>query len=571
MPSVETSWPVKLLGSFHKGKTVPMFYFPRYLTHFDPKSAPHYFFDVLIIGGGLAGLRAAIEIDPNLRVLVVTKDILRHSSSSYAQGGIAGVINPEDCFENHVVDTLAAGCNLCDRSIVEMVIHEAPDRIRELIQWGATFDEEAGELALGKEGGHSHHRIVHANGDATGAEIMRAMALWTDRLPQVTLWEDAFTVDLLTDAEGCRGAVVARSEREITLVWAKQTILCTGGAGQLYRETSNPEVATGDGIAAAYRAGAALCDMEFMQFHPTMLYIAGSNRRLITEAVRGEGARLINSRGERFMGEYDERLELAPRDVVSHAIELQMQKTRHPCVYLDMSHLDSEMIRSRFPGITRVCKKFDIDVATDPIPVRPGAHYFIGGVSVDAEGQTSVPHLWAAGEVTASGLHGANRLASNSLLEGMVYGAHAGAAASRAARAMPDNFQAIPISQIATSSHEDQLDLVDIRNSLKSLMWRNVGVRRSKSGLQDAATTIDRWCRYVLPRQFSDTDGWELQNMLTVAYFIIDAALAREETRGVHQRIDFPGLDDQSWRQHLHYQRSDRQGYPVRSGIPLEA
>ena len=547
-----------------------MFSFPRYLTHFDPKSAPHYFFDVLIIGGGLAGLRAAVEIDPSLRVLVVTKDRLRHSSSSWAQGGIAGVINPEDCFENHIGDTLRAGCNLCDPAIVEMVVQEAPDRIQELIRWGAAFDEEAGELALGKEGGHSHHRIVHANGDATGAEIMRAMALWTDRLPQITLWEDAFTLDLLTDAAGCRGAVVARAEREANLVWAKQTILCTGGAGQLYRETSNPEVATGDGIAAAYRAGAALSDMEFMQFHPTMLYIAGSNRRLITEAVRGEGAHLIDNHGNRFMGDYDERLELAPRDVVSHAIELQMQKTRHPCVYLDMSHLDAEKIRHRFPGITRICKKFDIDITIDPIPVRPGAHYFIGGVSVDAEGRTSIPQLWAAGEVTASGLHGANRLASNSLLEGMVYGAHAGAAASRAALDMADNFQALPLTQPVTSTHEEPLDLGDIRNALKSLMWRNVGVRRSKSGLADAAMTIDRWCRYVLLCQFSDKEGWELQNMLTVAYFMIDAALAREETRGVHQRIDFPDANENAWRQHLQYRRSVEEGYPVRCGIPLQ-
>lgn len=546
------------------------FYFPRYLTPFDPKSTPHYFFDVLIVGGGLAGLRAAVEIDPSLRVLVVTKDILCQSSSAYAQGGIAGVINPKDCFENHVVDTLSAGCNLCDRSVVEMVVREAPDRIKELIRWGAIFDEEAGKLALGKEGGHSHHRIVHANGDATGAEIMRAMALWADRLPQITLWEDAFTLDLLTDAEGCRGVVVARSAVEITLVWAKQTILCTGGAGQLYRETSNPEVATGDGIAAAYRGGAMLRDMEFMQFHPTMLYIAGSNRRLITEAARGEGAHLVDCHGDRFMGEYDERLELAPRDIVSHAIELQMQKTHHPCVYLDMSPLDGDTLSHRFPGIAQACKKFDINIATDPIPVRPGAHYFIGGVAVDAEGQTTIPHLWAAGEVTASGLHGANRLASNSLLEGMVYGSHAGAAASRAALAMSDNFQAISLRQTATSSHEDPLDLVDIRNSLKSLMWRNVGVRRSRSGLEEAATTIDRWCRYVLPRQFSDREGWELQNMLTVAYFIIDAALAREETRGVHQRIDFPKPNDQAWRQHIRYQRSEGEGYPIRSGIPLE-
>tara|TARA_Y100001933_G_scaffold57371_1_gene57351 strand:+ start:261 stop:1907 length:1647 start_codon:yes stop_codon:yes gene_type:complete len=547
-----------------------MFSFPRYLTHFDPKSAPHYFFDVLIIGGGLAGLRAAVEIDPSLRVLVVTKDRLRHSSSSWAQGGIAGVINREDCFENHIGDTLRAGCNLCDPAIVSMVVQEAPDRIQELIRWGAAFDEEAGELALGKEGGHSHHRIVHANGDATGAEIMRAMSLWTDKLPQITLWEGAFTLDLLTDAAGCRGAVVARSERGVNLVWSKQTILCTGGAGQLYRETSNPEVATGDGIAAAYRAGAALRDMEFMQFHPTMLYIAGSNRRLITEAVRGEGARLIDNHGTRFMGDYDDRLELAPRDIVSHAIEIQMQKTRHPCVYLDLSHLDADKIRHRFPGITRICKKFDIDITSDPIPVRPGAHYFIGGVSVDAEGRTSIPQLWAAGEVTASGLHGANRLASNSLLESMVYGAHAGAAASQAALNMADNFQALPLTQPVTSPHEEPLDLGDIRNALKSLMWRNVGVRRSKSGLKDAATTMDRWCRYVLLCQFSDKAGWELQNMLTVAYFMIDAALAREETRGVHQRVDFPDADENAWRQHLQYHRSVSEGHAVRCGMPLE-
>lgn len=547
-----------------------MFSFPRYIAPFEPKSVPHQFVDVLIVGGGLAGLRAAIEIDPSLRVLVVTKDVLWQSSSAYAQGGIAGVINPQDRFENHVGDTLTAGCNLCDRNIVEMVIREAPQRIDELIRWGAAFDEEAGELALAKEGGHSHHRIVHANGDATGAEIMRAIAGWTDRLPQVTIWQDAFTLDLLTDEEGCRGAIVARPGWGNTLVWAKQTILCTGGAGQLYRETSNPEVATGDGIAAAYRAGAELRDMEFMQFHPTMLYIAGSNRRLITEAVRGEGAFLVDCRGERFMKDYDERLELAPRDVVSHAIELQMHKTRHPCVYLEMGHLDPAVIRSHFPGIAAVCQKFDIDIATDRIPVRPGAHYFIGGVTVDSAGQTTVPRLWAAGEVTASGLHGANRLASNSLLEGMVYGAHAGAAASRAALAMSDQFHALSLANPPDADPAEPLDLSDIRNSLKSLMWRNAGVRRSRAGLEQAAETIERWCRYVLPRQFSDVEGWELQNMLTVAYFIIDAALAREETRGVHQRIDFPERDDQHWRQHLHYRRRcDMRGNPERHSKQL--
>ena len=532
-----------------------MYCFPRYLAAFDPKSVPHHFVDVLIIGGGLAGLRAAIEIDPGLRVLVITKDALEQSSSVYAQGGIAGAIKSDDCFESHVQDTLIAGCNLCDEEIVEMVIREAPDRIDELIRWGASFDEEAGELALGKEGGHSHHRIVHANGDATGTEIMRVVACWTDQLPHVGVWKNAFTLDLLTDEDGCRGAVVARPNLGNTLVWAKQTILCTGGAGQLYRETSNPEVATGDGIAVAFRAGAQLRDMEFMQFHPTMLYIAGSNRRLITEAVRGEGAHLIDCQGERFMGNYDQRMELAPRDVVSHAIELQMHKTGHPCVYLDMSHLEASVIRSRFPGIGLVCKKFGLDIATDRIPVRPGAHYFIGGVSVDGEGRTTVPHLWSAGEVTSSGLHGANRLASNSLLEGMVYGAHAGAAASREALTMADQFRIPPLANCKSSEQIATLDIADIRNSLKSLMWRKAGVHRSQSGLKEAEETVEQWCHYVLPQQFSDSEGWELQNMLTVAYFIITAALAREETRGVHQRIDFEETNDSLWRRHLEYQR----------------
>lgn len=384
---------------------------------------------------------------------------------------------------------------------------------------------------------------------------MRVVSCWTDRLPHVGVWKNAFTLDLLTDEDGCRGAVVARPNLGKTLVWAKQTILCTGGAGQLYRETSNPEVATGDGIAAAFRAGAQLRDMEFMQFHPTMLYIAGSNRRLITEAVRGEGAHLIDCQGERFMGNYDQRMELAPRDVVSHAIELQMQQTGHPCVYLDMSHLEAAAIRSRFPGICLVCKKFGLDIATDRIPVRPGAHYFIGGVSVDAEGRTTVPHLWAAGEVTSSGLHGANRLASNSLLEGMVYGAHAGAAVSREALAMDDQFHVPPLANRESSEQTATLNISDIRNSLKSLMWRKAGVHRSRVGLKEAEETVEHWCEYVLSQQFSDIEGWELQNMLTVAYFIITAALVREETRGVHQRIDFEETNDSLWRRHLEYQR----------------
>jgi L-aspartate oxidase len=529
---------------------------PRYLVPFHPKEMPHFFTDVLIIGGGLAGLRAAIAVDPAQTALVVTKDRLDESNSAYAQGGIAGVMNPEDRFENHVTDTLTAGGELCDPQVVEMVVREAPQRIRELMQWGTQFDTQAGEIVLGREGGHGYHRIVHALGDATGKEVMRAMIAWTRKLRHVRIWENTFTLDLLTRDDACRGALIADQKHGRMLVWAKQTILCTGGAGQLYRESTNPSVATADGHAVAYRAGAELRDMEFMQFHPTVLYIAGSSRSLITEAIRGEGAYLVDRRGYRFMCDYDERGELAPRDVVSQAIVSQMEKTRHPCVYLDLSHLDPKFVRGRFPGINDTCGKFGIDITQDRIPVRPGAHYMVGGVTVDLEGRTTLPGLWAAGEATSSGLHGANRLASNSLLEGMVYGAHAGAGASQAARQTDDDFHALPLENSTVEEPAERLDLGDIRNSLKSLMWRSVGVRRSKPDLIEALSTIATWQRYVLYRQFGEPAGWELQNMLAIARVIAQAALEREESRGVHYRTDFPQMDNQNWKKRIAFRRS---------------
>jgi L-aspartate oxidase len=305
-------------------------------------------------------------------------------------------------------------------------------------------------------------------------------------MTNVEIWEDTFTIDLLTEEGNCCGAFIFRKERPPMMVWAKQTILSTGGCGQVFRETTNPRVATGDGHALAFRAGAKMRDMEFMQFHPTVLYIAGSSRTLITEALRGEGAHLIDNTGYRFMGDYDPRLELAPRDVVSHSIVQQMDKTRHACVYLDMKHLDANFVRSRFPGIAQVCKNFGLDIATNPIPVRPGAHYMIGGVTVDMDGRTSLPGLWAAGEVTSSGLHGANRLASNSLLEGLVYGKRCGEGASNAAREVADDFRVAKISSTPRERSTDSFDLVDIRNAVQSLMWRQVGVQRTEDRLEDA-------------------------------------------------------------------------------------
>jgi len=528
---------------------------PRYLVPFHPKHVPHQFTDVLIIGGGLAGLRAALAVPAEQSALVVTKSSFRQSNSNYAQGGIASVFDPEDRFDNHVADTLSAGGDLCDSEVVNMVVREAPARIAELIEWGTHFDLESGELALGREGGHSHHRIVHALGDATGKEVMRAVIDRAGRLPNVVTWEDTFTLDLLTHEGACRGALVWNAGRGKTMVWAKQTILCTGGAGQVYRETTNPEVATGDGLAIAYRAGAELRDMEFMQFHPTVLYIAGSSRSLITEAMRGEGAHLVDRYGHRFMPDFDPRAELAPRDVVSRAIVTQMEKTRHPNVYLDLTHLDPANVRTRFPGIGAICAEFGLDITSDWIPVRPGAHYMVGGVTVDSHGRTTIDRLWAAGEVTSSGLHGANRLASNSLLEGLVYGAHAGEGAARAAAGMPDDFRALPISNPKIEEATEKLDLADIRNSLKSLMWRAAGVRRDREHLEEAAETIERWRRYVLARQFSHPGGWELQNMLTVSGLMILAALEREETRGVHLRTDFPQPDDAHWKRRIAFCR----------------
>lgn len=520
----------------------------RYLIRFHPKRVAHVFTDVLIIGSGIAGLRAALELPPGLQQIVVSKEQLMQSNSAYAQGGIAGVLDPVDDFGSHAADTMAAGKGMCDPAIVEMVVREAPQRIQELLDWGAVFDKENGELALTKEGGHSHRRVAHALQDATGQEVMRALVAAARALKNAAYWEQTFIIDLLTFDGQCRGAVVWNREHGKTLVWAKQTILATGGAGQIYRETTNPPIATADGHAVAFRAGAELRDMEFMQFHPTVLYIAGSSRHLISEAVRGEGAYLRDCNGLRFMTEYSPQLELAPRDEVSYAIARQMEKTRHPCVYLDLSHLPRQLVKERFPHIGRVCREFGIDITKDLIPVRPGAHYMIGGCTIDADGRTTLPGLWAAGEVTSSGLHGANRLASNSLLEGLVFGRRAGMHAAAAALAAPDVYSAVPLVsdwpyEIDDDVADDELNLTDLRNSLGSEMWRSVGIQRDHAGLEAAQKQVEFWSRYVAPREFIDPRGWEFQNMLLISRLMIAAALSRCESRGTHFRSDFPQSD----------------------------
>ncbi|MDB5351730.1 MAG: L-aspartate oxidase [Planctomycetota bacterium] len=527
----------------------------RNLVPFDPRDLPHHFTDVLIIGGGLAGLRAALGIVDPLRVLVVTKDEVRESNSAYAQGGIAGVLDPEDHFEDHIADTIAAGKGLCDPDVVAMVVREAPERIAELIHWGTKFDEHEGQFALGREGGHSHARIVHALGDATGREVMRAVIGQARHQANVRIWQNSFTIDLLSHEGRCRGAIVWDKKRGPSLVWARAVILATGGAGQLYRESTNPAIATGDGHALAYRAGAEMRDMEFMQFHPTVLYIAGSSRHLLTEALRGEGAYLRDRDGRRFMPEFHPLAELAPRDDVSRAITATMAKSQHPCVYLDLRHLDATATRARFPGIDALCRGFDLDITKDLIPVRPGAHYYMGGATVDTHGRTTLPGLWAAGEVTSSGLHGANRLASNSLLEGLVYGARAAEDITRTLLdAGPTLLEVPPISADVRASNREPLDLMDIRESLRSLMWRHVGITRDAAGLAEASHLVDFWCRYVLSQSFDGPAGWTLQNMLTVSRLMIASARDREESRGVHTRRDFPQTDP-AWARHIAWTR----------------
>jgi L-aspartate oxidase len=518
----------------------------RYLVRFGPKRTTHRFTDVLIIGGGIAGMRAALAVPEPLQALVVTKDRVQQSNSTYAQGGIAAVRSPEDRFEDHIEDTLSAGAGLCDREAVEMVVREAPHQIDELIRYGAKFDAKPGI-----EGGHSYHRIVHALGDATGFEVMRAIIERVGHAPNVAIWDRTFTIDLLTHEGRCVGALVSRSRQDKLLVWAKQTILASGGAGMVYRETTNPPVATGDGMAIAYRAGAELRDMEFMQFHPTVLYVAGSSRYLISEAVRGAGAYLRDKDGVRFMLEEDPRAELATRDVVAQAIVRRMERTQHPNVYLDLSHLDPGKVLEEFPGIAKVCREFGLDITHDAIPVRPGAHYMVGGVTVDHQGRTTLPGLWAAGEVSSSGLHGANRLASNSLVEGLVYGAVCGRGAAEAAARMPDTFVVPPVTGRFDPEDKGQLDVPDLTNALRSLMVRNMGIVRNREALLEAERTVAFWCRYVLRREFAGRVGWELQNMLTVARLMIWSALQRTESRGVHFRSDFSTRDDANWLKHV--------------------
>jgi L-aspartate oxidase len=528
----------------------------RYLTSFDTHRLPNVVAEVCVIGSGVAGLRAAIAAAEHSDVLLVSKGPLGGGNTPWAQGGIVCADGAGDSAAEHASDTLAAGKGIGEPDAARVVSEEGPARVRELMTWGANFDRGPdGELHRTREGGHGRARILHADGDATGAEIARTLV---DRVAELIAEQrirplsGGWLIDLLTDPERRRvtGALVQIEGQGRCAIWAEAVVLATGGAAALYRETTNPAGGgTGDGIAAAWRAGADTRDMEFVQFHPTTLYVAGAPRTLVTEAIRGEGAWLVDRNGDRFMPAVHPQAELAPRDVVSRTIAARMQELGDPSVFIDCSHLDAAFVRARFPNVAAACTTVGLDLATDRIPVRPASHYFMGGVAVDLDGATSVDGLWACGEVTCSGLHGANRLGSNSLLEGLVFGARAGAAAAAAAQGRAVGFGRVAHRTGGTSGQG--VDVQDVRNALAAVLDRRVGIVRDADGLARAAEQVEFWDSYVGPAELENTAGWNLQNRLRLALQITAAAAERTESRGVHYRSDYPERDDARFARHV--------------------
>lgn len=543
----------------------------QYLVDIDSDQASQVFTDVLVVGVGIAGLRAALEAARSCNVMLVCKDSIEDSNTWNAQGGIASVLGGDDSFESHIEDTLRTGVGLNDRQVVSLVVQQGPGLVRQLIDWGIRFDTVGDQIDICVEGGHSHARIAHAHGDSTGRAIVETLIEQIKQQPRIQVMENFFALDLITDpaastperdpAEAgrpakarCLGMVGTKAGANRQIIWAGSTILATGGAGQLYRETTNPLGATADGLAMAWRTGAVLRDLEFMQFHPTTLYIAGASRALVTETLRGEGAVLLDCNNYRFMKDYHPAAELAPRDVVSRAILAQMLKTGSTHVYLDVRSLDKEHFAKRFPLISELCRSFDIDVSRDLVPVRPSAHYMIGGLKTDKNGCTTIDNLYACGEVASTGLHGANRLGSNSLLEGLVFGRTAGCQAASAAKVRGKSRQVgtmMPLKHHIPHSDRSRLDTADVRNSLRALMWRNVGIIRWAKPLAEAQEIIRFWMRYVMDKVFDGPEGWECQNMLTVALLMAQAAERRCESRGVHYRQDYPDTNDKNFLEHI--------------------
>ncbi len=526
--------------------------------------------DVLVIGSGIAGLMFAIKVAQHGTVALVTKKEAMESNTNLAQGGIAAVFGAMDGFDLHIEDTLVSGDGLCHRDVVVQVVENGPRRIEELIEMGVRFNRESDEdceagFDLGREGGHCRNRIVHAK-DMTGREVERVLLDHARRHPNITLFENHMAIDLITHKtrvkrgrltttheDYCCGAyVLERGSRQVKTFSAHITLLATGGSGKVYLYTSNPDIATGDGMAMAYRAGATVANMEFVQFHPTCLYHPEAKNFLISEAVRGEGGILLDEGGRAFMGDYDPQKDLACRDVVARAIDTELKKSGADAVYLDISHKDADFVRERFPNIYRKCLQFGIDMTRQPIPVVPAAHYMCGGVVTDMHGRTDLRNLYAVGETACTGLHGANRLASNSLLEALVY-AHAAAEHVNAALRRGD-FQPLPPAPLwddmDTGDSDEMIMVTHNWDEIRRLMWNYVGIVRSDKRLARAKRRIDiilneiqeyYWNFKVVP------DLIELRNIAVVAEMIINCAQHRKESRGLHYTLQYPHRNDRHW------------------------
>ncbi len=515
--------------------------------------------DFLVIGSGIAGLRAAAALGPAGSVLILTKAEPREGNTGYAQGGIAAAVGPDDSPQLHARDTLVAGDGLCDEAAVRVLVEDGARSVRELIDWGAAFDRGAdGRPALAIEGAHSVRRVLHAC-DATGREIARLLWARASALPGVESYAHARVVDLIVEGGCCRGARFLDADGSLAEARAGAVLLATGGAGHVFRETTNPPVATGDGVAMAYRAGAAVADLEFVQFHPTALKVEGQPRFLLSEALRGEGARLVNAAGQPFMRDYDAAGDLAPRDRVARAIVRESERTGAP-VFLSLEHLDARFVHERFPLITDACRQAGLDLARDRIPIGPAAHYVMGGVLADLDGRTTVSGLYAAGEVACTGVHGANRLASNSLLEGLVFGARAGRAMTR--HDGPASIAGVQAAARVRSpdpgdpprSGADSPESLDAER-IQEVMWRHAGLFRDRDGLASALRQLEpAWAADIARLREGrpqGTKGWRRTSILTVSVLIARAALRREESRGGHYRTDFPKRDDIHWKRRL--------------------
>lgn len=524
-------------------------------------------YDFVVVGSGIAGLSFALKAARHGSVAIVTKRAPEESNTRYAQGGIACVTSPEDSFELHIRDTLTAGAGLCDESVVRSIVSDGPARVRELIGVGVHFDERAPddgsgvlELDLGREGGHSKRRILHAR-DITGRAIEQALLSAVAAEASIDVLENHIAVDLITlrklghvSADRCLGVyVLDETDGRVSTLRTDRLVLATGGCGKVYLYTTNPPIATGDGVAMAWRAGARIANMEFIQFHPTCLYHPDAGSFLISEAVRGEGARLIDRKGREFMPKYDERRELAPRDIVARAIDAEMKRSGAKCVYLDITHKPADFVRDRFPNIHQTCLRYGIDITREPIPVVPAAHYQCGGVATDANGATSLAGLYAIGEVACTGLHGANRLASNSLLEAVVL-AHRCCESIVASPPRDPGAWPVELPEWISGDVQDVDELVVIYHNwdeIRRLMWDYVGIVRTTKRLQRAATRLRSLQQEIQEFYWNfkvTTDLLELRNLATVAGLIVDSALLRKESRGLHYTLDFPETDERCLR-----------------------